>query len=353
MKASSLVTRRRSLAIAVAVVAAVALAIGAMALLRHGSSAPATNSAGLQTELVARRTLDTRISVEGLLGYAGQQPVYNRLRGTVTAVRPPGDVIRPGQWLYKVDARPIVVFDGRTPAWRTLGAGAPPGVDVEELERALHALGFGPANTDQTFDSATTAAVSAWQRQAGLPVTGRVELGTVLFLPGPRRVASITTAVGQPVSVGARIAETSSTTRTVEISLTPEQRQYARGGAPVGVELPDGRTISGKIASISKAAVAHADAPPTTMVQIAVSGRDLPDTDAAPVSVEIVVEQARNALSVSVGALLALQGGGFGLELADQQRTILPVTVGQSADGFVAVSGPGLAVGRRVITTAA
>jgi hypothetical protein len=53
-------------------------------------------------------------------------------------------------------------------------------------------------------------------------------------------------------------------------------------------------------------------------------------------------------LAVPVTALVALQGGGYGLELAGNRR-IVPVEAGLFADGYVEVSGSAIREGTRVV----
>ena len=305
----------------------------------------------LPTEVVQRRNLATRIEVDGLLGYADLRPVYSRSRGIVTVARPAGVIVQPGQWLYRVDDRPVVLLDGATPAWRTLAPGTR-GPDVRQLQRNLAAFGFGPLEPNGVFDAGTERAVERWQRQVGIAATGTVALGSVVFQRGARRIAAAGT-VGRSLSPGAPALQTSSTSRAIVISVSPEQRQYLRAGAHVAVSVPGGSTVTGTIATVARAAVAHEGGPPTFAASIAVPADAVPDLDAAPVTISIVTEQARGVTSVGIYALLALQGGGFGLEVVEgSRRRIVPVQLGAAADGFVAVSGDGIEPGVRVVTAA-
>lgn len=309
------------------------------------------DASSVSTETVMRRDLQTQISIDGLLGYADQRTVFSHLDGTVTAARPVGSIVQPGQWLYRVDQRPVVLLDGQTPAWRALSLGASPGADIRELERNLVRMGLGPLDVNGVFDGATERAVERWQRRSGMTATGTVAFGTVVFEPGPRRIAT-TPTIGSPAHRGDVVLETSSTARQVVVSVAPAQRRYLRPGAHVQVDLPGGNSITGTIAAVARTAVAHPDGPPTVDASIDVPANAVPDLDAAPVGVDIVVEQARAAVSVSVEALLALQGGGFGLEIVEGagRHRIVPVDLGVAADGFVAVSGSGVEPGMHVVT---
>ncbi len=89
---------------------------------------------------------------------------------------------------------------GSVPAYRTLKQGVSDGPDVVELNENLIDLGYDPygAITDEeSFDEATAAAVKRWQKAEGLPETGEVELGRVVFAPGARRVTDVKVTLGQ------------------------------------------------------------------------------------------------------------------------------------------------------------
>ena len=75
--------------------------------------------------------------------------------------------------------------------------------DVGELTRDLIALGYGDglAQSDH-YSPATAAAVERWQKARGLPVTGEILLGEVVFEPGPIRVTSVTPSVGASIAGG-------------------------------------------------------------------------------------------------------------------------------------------------------
>jgi hypothetical protein len=56
----------------------------------------------------------------------------------------------------------------------------------------------------------------------------------------------------------------------------------------------------------------------------------------------------KGVLAVPVGALVAVQGGGYAVKLADGK--LIGVQTGTFADGLVEVSGPDLAAGQKVVT---
>src|SRR5689334_19579637 len=81
---------------------------------------PGSNDRATDATTVKRRDLVQTDSESGTLSYAGPQTVYNRLNGTLTWLPSVGQAIKPGGALFKVDAKPVVLMDGRTPAYRDL-----------------------------------------------------------------------------------------------------------------------------------------------------------------------------------------------------------------------------------------
>ncbi len=211
----------------------------------NGSSAPAATVA-TGTAQIERRDLIARDTFDGNLTYASARSLIGYLAGTVTAVPATGDTIAVGKALYRVDGRPVLLFDGSTPAWRDLGLGlteyavagqrtgtitaiaAPAalvspgdvlfrvdgqptvlmngngpawralsassgdGRDILWLERNLRALGYDPdgaMTVDQSWTSATTAAVDRMQVATGATEDGVLDLGDIVFRNGAQRVA--------------------------------------------------------------------------------------------------------------------------------------------------------------------
>ena len=277
--------------------------------------------------------------------------------GTVTALPGAGSVIRRGGTLYRLDGEPIVLMYGSTPAYRALQAGVAEGRDVRELEENLAVLGFDPGTVDDSFTSTTAAAVSDWQESIGLERTGVVQLGRVVFLPGPRRVGERKTSVGSVLGAGSEVLDTSSTRRVVAVELDASLQSLARKGAGVEVTLPDGATVRGRITRVGSVAreVDSGSADPSAEQALVVdvtielrSKRGIGRLDEAPVGVGLAQESRRNVLALPVNALVARRGGGYGVELAKSHR-IVPVEAGMFADGYVEVSGSGVREGTRVV----
>jgi hypothetical protein len=74
--------------------------------------------------------------------------------------------------------------------------------------------------------------------------------------------------------------------------------------------------------------------------------------DAAPVNVGITTDSVKNVLAVPINALLALNDGGYAVEV-DQggSRHVVPVKTGlfDDSDSLVEISGSGIDAGTNVV----
>ncbi|WP_162616410.1 peptidoglycan-binding protein [Xylanimonas allomyrinae] len=92
------------------------------------------------------------------------------LTGVVTAqVVAPGDVLRPGAPVLRVDGRPLFVLPGDFPLYRDIEPGDQ-GDDVAALQEGLRAAGFFAGRTDGSYGPRTQAAVKAMYQAAGYEV---------------------------------------------------------------------------------------------------------------------------------------------------------------------------------------
>jgi hypothetical protein len=236
------IQRWRVVVLALGALAAVVVAIVVVIESTSGSSSASgstgkVGSAGAAT--VRRRDLVATDTESGTLGYAAAQTAYDRLSGTITWLPPVGRVIRPGQPLYEVDDRPVVLLNGSTPAFRDLGPSVSPGPDVLELNRDLRRLGFDPEHLiilDDIWQIATTDAVDRWQAAVGETVTGTIALGQVVFLPGAQRITAVDTVLGSTGqsggggSSGATGASTTAIPRPEFISAAPRSSTSSSPG---------------------------------------------------------------------------------------------------------------------------
>ncbi len=288
---------------------------------------------------------------------------------TVTWLPTEGQTLERGAVLYRVNGKATYLMYGETPTYRTLAVGVADGNDVTQLKRNLVAMGFDKRGTmaiDAHFGEATKAAVKRWQKAIGVKQTGVVKLGTVLFLPGSQRVGTVDVAIGDQVQSGATMMTTTATEQIVTVALETTQQRLVAEGDSVTVELPDGSTVPGTVASIGTVATSSSDSSGTTgqggaqqqassdaTVEMVISLDEASgvDLDQAPVDVNITQESATNVLAVPVTALVALAGGGYALELVDGPETthLVRVEPGLYADGYVEVTGDEIAEGTEIV----
>lgn len=184
-----------ALVIAIAVVVAIILGTKSPSSLKAASEGH-NQSSGAAT--VQRRDLVQTDTESGTLSYANSQTVYNRMTGTITWLPAVGQVIRPGQALYRVNGAPVILMDGSTPAYRDLNSSDSDGQDILQLNRNLVALGFNPDGivVDDVWQAATTAGVDLLQESLGETQTGSLPLGKIVFLPGAQLISTVDATIG-------------------------------------------------------------------------------------------------------------------------------------------------------------
>jgi hypothetical protein len=362
---------RRKLLITGAAVVLVGGAVGGFVLAWGSAGKEPAASTGLPpaTARVIRTTLVETKTVSGTLGYGDPVPIRAGGGGTLTWIAPVGSKVERGKPLFKVDERPVVALYGSLPLYRTLRDGVKGG-DVRQLERNLAALGRTGFTVDDTYTGATAVVVRSWQADLGLPATGTVELGQVVFTPGPVRIAGQTARIGDMIrgesgEGGGSVLSYTGTTRQVAVELEVADQALAVKGRTVTVTVPGRGTVKGKVSQVGTGITAQgatlgegtasegarataSDARIEVTVTIA-KQRALGSLQAAPVDVDFVSSKRENVLAVPVVALLALAKGGFGVQVVDGVTTrIVPVKTGMFAAGQVEVTGKGIAEGVRI-----
>ncbi|WP_405142015.1 peptidoglycan-binding protein [Sphaerisporangium sp. NBC_01403] len=331
--------------LAVAVVTAAAIGFGG----KSPSASSSTTRALPATAPVTRTTLTRSQQVNGVLGYGASVTVAGRGSGTLTWLPSLGTTIKRGRSVYRADDDPVPLFYGRLPLYRQLRIGDV-GRDVEEVERNLTALGYRGLTVDRRYTWATAVAVRRWQKDLGLTQTGVFDPASVVIAPGAIRVASLTGRLGAPGS-GPILAYTG-ITKVVSIALDVALQTLVRRGLPATVELPDGKTVKGRIAKVGTVATAGADEQRPATIDVTVTLRDqskIGRLDRAPVVVSLVSDSVRDVLTVPVSALAVLAEGGYGLQVVTGSTSrYVPVRLGMFGDGRVEVSGDGIAEGTLV-----
>ena len=354
---------------------------GVAVAVRGNDSSTASSSGGssqVATAAAVRTTLSNTVQVGGSIGYDGSYTIaaLHGGGGVYTWLPELGAVIKQDQPLYSVGDVPVPLLYGSLPAYRQFDVGMSDGADVGQLTRDLITLGYGDGLTQSNhYSSATATAVQRWQRALGLQATGQIPLGDVVFEPGPIRVISVAPSVGTSAGGGTVLAATS-TTPIVAVDLDVSEEYLVKPGDAVTIVLPDGTsTVGGHIETVGTVATCpggggigagggdgSADQSPcesggsgttsTPTVPVTITLDSTPPgaaIDQAPVNVNITTQTAGNVLAVPVNALLALAGGGYGVDVVTGKTSHLTgVSTGLYSDTLVQVSGSGITVGTLV-----
>ncbi|MFJ3622381.1 peptidoglycan-binding protein [Streptomyces iakyrus] len=398
---------RRTVLVASALIVVAAVAVvGALGLggdgAEGGSAAPPRSGS---TVPVTRATLTERTTVDGQLGYGTEIPLPVKSTGTVTWLPAEGRTVERGGTLLRVDDRPVVLLYGTLPMYRDLGlttgtqqgtrqdagteqdargtgdqgrtddtSGAPApsgsptpggagagaggtegtlrGMDVLQFESNLAALGYTGFTVDEKFTDLTARAVKRWQASLGLPRTGTVGVGDVVYSAGKVRIGHAGARLGSAVTED--VLTYTGTSRKVVVNASAAEDSWAVRGAAVTIGLPDGTSVKGEVASVGKKATAPEEGggdggseAPTVPVTITIKDQKaVGRLESAPVTVEYVGRERADVLTVPVAALVALAEGGHGLETADGR--FVAVRTGLFADGRVEVSGSAVREGMKV-----
>jgi multidrug efflux pump subunit AcrA (membrane-fusion protein) len=293
---------------------------------------------------------------------------------TFTGLPAVGQVVRQGQPLYALEGRSVPLLYGPVPQWRSLRPGMDDGPDVAELNQALTALGFEPGvSAAAHFTDATTAGIRRLQSSLGLGQTGVLLLGEVAFEPGPLRIAGVNVHPGSPAQPGTAVLDATSTALVVTALVPLSDVGSVKPGAGVTVDLPDGRTgVPGSVRDVgtsvnpgpggggaggsgsgaTNGAAGGQGGAGATSVAATVTFSDptiAQGLDQAAVLVHVTTQTARDALAVPVEALLALDGGGEGVEVVTGGvHRIVAVQTGLFAGTQVQIAAPGIDVGTQV-----
>ena len=270
-----------------------------------------------------------------------------------------------------------ILMYGDISAWREFREGMDPGEDVKQLEENLFVLGYadGISQIDRVFDTATANAIKKMQDELGLIQTGSISIGDVVFLPGTSvvKASQLVPSLGINVSsnvpllslrttekIETKIGQAGDASTTVEslqrvrTSIEVADKELIAIGSNVKVELPDESKVSGTIREIGSIAVwpqGNQTGNPLLDVSVSIDGNIVfHQWTGAVVTVSITQKLVEGVLAVPIPSLVALLGGGYGLEVLEGDSTkLVAVETGVYDDGWVEVKGEGLAEGTKVV----
>jgi len=257
----------------------------------------------------------------------------------------------------------VLVLYGSLPAYRNLAIETI-GADVRQFENQLHTLGYRGFARDDKYTIETADAVKKWQRKLGLPETGTVELGRVVYVADEIRVSTHRIAVGDASQPGQAVLTYTGMKRMVVVVLDAAKRDLAGKDVAVDVELPDNRRVRGAVTDRRTVTGDNGDDDPgknsagnpggqaATKLEVSIAvdtSAVSSDLDGTSVGVVFSRGERRDVLTVPVAALLSLTAGGYGVELVENGRSrTIGVSTGMFAAGRVEVTAPGLTEGMTV-----
>ncbi|MEG8281263.1 peptidoglycan-binding protein [Streptomyces sp. AHA2] len=347
--------RKQRTLITLAVVTALA-AGGTAVAWRPWDTGPAPQrTAEHTTAEVLKTSLSSGLKLTGKLTYSDPTSVTGQGQGTLTWLPAAGDTVKAGGRLYEVDGQPVVLFTGDRPMWRELAPDITDGPDVKELKRNLVDLGYAEGlglSVDEKFTAGTLTAVKRWQKAMGLPQTGKIPVGRLVFTPHPTvRVQQVAAQLGAATGTGTVLKITGT---VLEVTLQPGDDQLSQlsPGAQATVQFPDGTTTTGKITRFTPAgsgddAGSGGSGGGDTGQDKATVTITLGDQKAArttgpsTVTVTITGKSVDDALVVPVTALTALDGGGYAVTLQHKDGTteLVTVEIGLVANAKAQVTG--------------
>ena len=344
-----------------AVLAAVTVTGGVVALSGAKEATPAAQQPAANTVKVERGELSSMVSLDGTLTYRARSDgspysAINQARGIYTELPDVGDKVGCGGVFYRVDDNPVLLLCGTVPAYRDLDSGDE-GKDVRQLNRNLHELGYNADPDDNSFTWKTEEALKKLQDDKGFDETGELDIDDAVFLPESARIAQVTGKLGGPARPGAQVAQATSDTLEVQVDLDASQQGEVKVGDRAQITLPGNESVKGKVDRLGRVArtagedddIGAATIPAYISLHDPEKARGL---DSAPVQVDITTKGVESALSVPVTALVGKSGGGFAVEVVRDggQRELVAVELGlfDTADGRVEVEGE-LAEGDQVV----
>ncbi|GAB2571948.1 peptidoglycan-binding protein [Kribbella endophytica] len=347
----------------------------AFRLLDRPAAAVASDGPGpAETVAIERTDLSQARELSGDLGYGGKKTVKARATGTITWLPKPGTTINRGDILLRVDDKPIVLFYGSTPLFRTLGTPPPKtppttppppppkppsGPDIKVIKQNLAALDFLGTPGSDKLTPATTTAIKHWQKSLDLDQTGVLDPTSIVVLPNAVRVDSIALALGDPAP--ADVLGVTSTEKLVTLPLDADDTAGVRAGLKVKLTLPNGKSTTGTVRAVSTNAApppsdggpADGGKKPQVTASIALDQQSAANgIDSGPTTVTVPGAVRKGVLVVPVAALLALREGGYAVQVVNGTSTsLVGVKTGMFADGNVEITGAGLRAGQKVVTT--
>ncbi len=300
---------------------------------------------------IAVSDLSVTIEVDGELRFADGRDVGAGRAGTLTSAVAAGHPIEAGTELFSIDGEPTVALIGDAPVWRSMTVDDV-GIDVEQLETNLVALGYDPdgvMTVDDTYTEVTASVVQRWQADLGVEETGLVDLASLVFVPADAAVSALSAVAGQQVAIDTAVLSVATTARELSIPVETAQLDTIGVGATVTSRLPDRSTVTATVVELGPSGDGLWEA----VAELAVVGDDvtLPEGDAVPVTVSWEEQVAADVTTVRASEIVRLDSGHYALEVvrADDTTEFVPVEIGARSGSVIEIITE-LEVGTEIIS---
>ena len=359
-----------------ATITALALAAGAgiYAWNRRAPELSVTGEApSFATATVVRTDLTTKHLATCTVGFGDTANLVTTASGTVTELPGTGQVIRPGETLFRIDDEPVTLLNGELPAWRDFTSGMSAGRDISQLKVALAELGFADAaklGDSDTWTWRLAEAIRDFNEARGLTRSSDLPAASIVFLPTDIRVASTVKNLGETLPAGGQVIQYTRVDSSLDCALDTSAQGYAVPGSQVTIEFAGLTPTTGTIGDVTEksgSGPGESDWLEVTIIPSSASifsnddGENFPDSGGNPPTQEIAAGQtarvtftdtvASDVLAIPVTALVAFVTGGFGVQvpLPDGGFEYHDVEVGQFADTMVAITSANLTAGAVVV----
>ncbi len=153
--------------------------------------------------------------------------------GVVTSVdHESGTEVTSGEVVATINLQPVIVVEGSVPAFRSLSRGLE-GEDVAQFQRFLVDSGYLAGEIDGKYSQQTHTATKAWQRDLGIPETGSVPIGSVVFVEGLPAPASVIPRRGEFLTPGSSLLGVFAQEPVFHLRATDSQRLQLTTGTEV------------------------------------------------------------------------------------------------------------------------
>ena len=268
---------RRALVTSLSIVGALAVLGGgafAYTVISVPSEAVVQPTTKVGTEAIVSGTLKAEIALPGTLDFAAPSTLLATTSGTLTYLPSAGTVLRAGEVLYSADQQPVFLMAGTMPAWRDFEPGMEHGDDVMQLQQNLRALGYLDGEAGGYYDWRTREAVYEWKDDLGQDPDYSLSKSSIIFVSAEIRIDSRELGIGGSVAPGTQLFRITSPSKVITVDVPMKNAEIAVVDSPVTIDLPNGTSTTGKIASVGNPTERTQDDNKTVVVPISVARTD-------------------------------------------------------------------------------